>query len=257
MIKNIIKVTGLFLTLIFVSCVTNKKLTYLQQEKISSDTLRSIAPPDYKILPYDNLYIRVVTPDPKFSEMFNMISTAGGMSNISVQNADIIGYTVDGEGYIRLPYAGRIEVAGKNLRVITSEMKTLLENYIANPDVTVKILNNYVTLLGQVKAPGKYPLSTERINIFQALAMGGDLGDYSDRQVVQIIRPTTSGNIIREFSLNDRSIMTSEFYYIMPNDVIYAKPMKGRFFQFGAFPFAIITSTITTFVLIWNFVKVN
>ena len=93
------------------------------------------------------------------------------------------------------------------------------------------------------------------MNIFQALAMAGDLNEFSNRQKIQIIRQTAEGTMVREFSLTDRSIMDSEFYYVMPNDVIYAKPMKGRFFHMDAFPFSVLLSTLTTFILLWSVVK--
>ena len=67
------------------------------------------------------------------------------------------------------------------------------------------------------------------MNIFQALAMAGDLKEFSDRQRIRLIRQTSKGNIVKEFNITDRSIMTLESFYVMPNDVIYAKPMKGRF----------------------------
>ena len=85
--------------------------------------------------------------------------------------------------------------------------------------------------------------------------MGGDLSEFSNRQMVQVIRQTNNGTVVKEFSLTDRSILSSEFFYVMPNDVIYAKPMKGKFFKMNAFPYTIILSTITTFVLILNVVK--
>ena len=246
----------IILTITLSSCVTRKKLTYLQSDSFKGDTMIvTVTPTDYKVLSYDNLFIRVVTPDPRVSEMFNTLpSTSYGIS-VTEQSADIISYPVDGDGDINLPYLGRINVAGKTLSTVTSEVKTALEGYIADPAVTVKMINNYVSLLGEVQQPGKYPIYKDRLTIFQALAMAGDLTDFSNRQKIQIIRPTGSGNVIKEFSLNDISIMTSEFYYVMPNDVIYAKPMKGRIFQMNAFPYSLILSTITTFVLMWNVVK--
>jgi polysaccharide export outer membrane protein len=93
------------------------------------------------------------------------------------------------------------------------------------------------------------------MNIFEALAMGGDLGEFSNRQKIQLIRQTHDGNKIMEFSLNDRKIMATEFYYVMPNDVIYAQPMKGKFFQLNSFPYSVILSAITTFILMWNVLK--
>ena len=237
------------------SCVTNKKLTYLQDEMANDDTIKSVTPSAYKILPFDNLFIRVVTPDPQLSAMFNTIPVASYSVTVTEQSADMVSYTVDIDGYILLPYAGRIMVAGKTLNAVTAEVEKILKGYIADAAITVKLVNNYVSLLGEMQHPGKYPIYKEGMNIFQALAMAGDLGDFSNRQKLQFIRPTPHGNIIKEFSLNDRSIMTSEFFYVMPNDVIYAKPMKGRFFQLNAFPYSAFLGTITAFVLLWTVFK--
>ena len=245
----------LLITLALVSCVTNKKLTYLQLEGFPVDTIVSVTPADYKILPYDNLFIKVVTPDPEWAVMFNALPVTTSGISLTEISADIISYPVDGSGAITLPYAGRVVVAGKTLATISNDVATALKSYVADASVSVKMINNYVSLLGEVKQPGRYPVYKDRLNIFQALAMGGDLSDYSNRQVIQVIRPTAGGNIIKEFSLTDRSIMTSEFFYIMPNDVIYAKPLKGKFFQMNAFPYSIVLSSLSTFVLFWNVLK--
>ena len=237
------------------SCVTNKKLTYLQDEMANDDTIKSVTPSAYKILPFDNLFIRVVTPDPNLSAMFNTIPVASNSVTVTEQSVDMVSYTVDIDGYILLPYAGRILVEGKTLNAVTAEVEKILKEYIADAAITVKLVNNYVSLLGEVQRPGKYPIYKERMNIFQALAMAGDLGDFSDRQKLQFIRPTPHGNIIKEISLNDRSIMTSEFFFVLPNDVIYAKPVKGRFFRLNTFPYSTILSTITTFVLLMTVIK--
>jgi polysaccharide export outer membrane protein len=93
------------------------------------------------------------------------------------------------------------------------------------------------------------------MNIFQALALAGDLNEYSNRRKIQVIRQTPEGNFVKEFNLTDRSIMTSEFFYVMPNDIIYAKPMKGKFLQLNSFPYSVLLSSITTFIVIWTFVK--
>jgi len=237
------------------SCVTNKKLTYLQYQGEKSEIFKSVTPSAYTILPYDNLIIRVVTPDPKFSDMFNTLSATVGGVTMTEQSADMLSYTVDREGAIMLPYAGRFMVAGKTLEVVKTELETALKAYIADAVVLVKLVNNYVSLIGEVQHPGRYPIYKEQLNLFQALAMAGDLGEFSNRQKIQLIRQTSDGNIIKEFSLNDRSIMASEFFYVMPNDVIYAMPMKGKFFQLNAFPYSVVLSSITTFILLWNVLK--
>ena len=244
-----------FVLLSLTSCVTNKKLTYLQYEGTRNDVIKSVTPSAYKILPYDNLFIRVVTPDPQWSAMFNTMPLATNSISVSEQSADMVSYVVDDDGFIQLPYAGRIMVAGKTLAEVTDRLDQELKSYVADAAITVKMVNNYVSLIGEVQRPGRYPIYKERMNIFQALAMAGDLSVYSDRQKIQLMRQTADGNIIKEFSVKDRSIMASEFFYVMPDDVIYAKPMKGRFFRLDSFPYTIILSSVTTFVLLWNVIK--
>jgi polysaccharide biosynthesis/export protein len=245
--------TGLIsIILLMSSCVTTKKLTYLQHEGTGSNIITSANPSPYTIKPYDNLYIRIMTPDPKLADMFNAIPATMTSISMTEQSADMLSYTVDGEGNIKLPYAGKIKAAGKTLDEVTEDIDKILKAYIADAAVTVKLVNNYVSLVGEFQRPGKYLIYKERMNIFQALAMAGDLGNFSDRQKIQIIRQTDGGNLIREFTLNDRSIMTSDFYYVMPNDVIYAEPMKGRFFRMDQFPYGVILSALTTFVLFWS-----
>ena len=237
------------------SCVTNKKLTYLQYNGHRNDIAKPVAPSAYKIQPFDNLFIRVVTPDPLLSAMFNTMPVSAYGISITEQTADLVSFPVDSEGFIQIPYVGRIMVAEKTLDMITVDVEKALKSYVADAAVTVKMVNNYVSLLGEVENPGRYPIYKDRMNIFQALAMAGDLSDFSNRQKIQIIRQTADGNIVKEFSVNDRSLIVSEFFYVMPNDVIYAQPMKGRFFQIDAFPYDVVLSAITTFVLMWNVLK--
>ncbi len=255
MFKNNNIAAILLVFLVSVSCVTTKKLTYLQNENALPDSTVSATPHNYKVIPYDNLYIKVVTPDPKWSAMFNALPVATNGINVSEQSADLVSYLVDGDGMIRIPYAGKIFVSGKTLDEITSDVDKALRDYIADASITVKMINNYVSLIGEVKKPGRYPIYKDRMNIFQALALGGDLTDFSNRQKIQIVRQTINGTVVKEFSLIDRTIVTSDFFYVMPNDVIYAKPIKGKFFQMNAFPYSVILSTVTTFVLILNVLK--
>lgn len=246
--------TFCLLTVLIASCVTNKKLTYLQSEGTREEFI-AITPDTYKIQSYDNLFIRVVTPDPQLAGMFNTLPSSGSSYGMSELSADVLSYSVDLDGTIEVPYVGKFMVVGKTIDMIKDELDDALQDYITDAVVTVKMVNNYVSVIGEVRNPGKYPIYKDRLNIFQALAMAGDLGTYSNRQKLQIIRQTSDGNIVKEFSVRDRSIIGSQFFYVMPNDVIYAPPIKGRFFQMSAFPYSVILSTITTFVLIWNVVK--
>jgi polysaccharide biosynthesis/export protein len=255
LIRCSFQVLFVLIPLLVTSCITNKKLTYLQYAGTPPDSVASVTPVDYKIQPFDNIYIRVVTPDPQWSNMFNTVQASSAGSTITEQSADLISYSVDGDGNISMPYVGSLHVGGKILREIKIEVETALKAYITDAAVTVKMINNYINIIGEVNKPGRYQIYKDRMNIFQALAMAGDLGTYSDRMRVQIIRQIPEGTMVKEFSLNDRSILTSDFFYIMPNDVIYAKPIAGKFFKMDSFPYGVVLSAITTLILFLNVIQ--
>ena len=169
--------------------------------------MTSVTPAAYKIMPYDNLYIRVITPDPQWSALFNIET---GTTGLTQESAGLSGYSVDIDGNIEIPYVGKVKVAGKTLSEVKVELDSIFKNYVTDAAITVKLVNNAVSIIGEVNAPGRYVIYKDRINIFEALSLAGDLNDFSNRQKVQLIRPSPYGPSIKEFSLSDRSILSSE-----------------------------------------------
>lgn len=242
----------LLIMVLLSSCVSRQKLTYLQfndkaqvYDQSGGESRSSVTPSAYKIMPYDNLYIRVITPDPQWSELFNSMPIGAGGS-VTQESAGLFGYSVDDEGYIEIPFVNKVKVGGLTLSEIKEELDSIFKNYVTDAAITIRLVNNFISVIGEVNAPGRYPLIKDRMNIFEALSMAGDMSAYSDRQKVQLIRPSPYGPVIKEFSLADRSILSSEYYYIMPNDVIYAIPMQGRSFELNATFWSLVLSTITS-----------
>lgn len=242
----------LLIAMVLSSCVTHRKLTYLQDlGKIDDfvmpgiDTRASVTPAAYKIMPYDNLFIRVITPDPQWSAMFNTTPVGAGGA-VTEESAALLGYPVDAEGNIDMPFVGKVLVGGRTLSEIKVDLDSIFKNYVKDASITVRLVNNYVSIIGEVNAPGRYNLTKDRVNIFEALSMASDLNALSNRQKIQLIRPSPYGPVIKEFSLIDKSILGSEFYYIMPNDIIYAMPLKGRSFQVNSPVWTLFLTTITS-----------
>ena len=235
-------------------CVTTKKTAYLQEYDDSNYSTEYVPPEDYQIKANDNLYLNVATADPRQSAMFNAMGE-GGMMTFDGSTAQLYSYEVQIDGTVDLPYIGVVVVAGKTLTEAKETIEAELTDYVNEATVTVKLVNNSVTVLGEVVNPGMYPLYKERLNIYQALALAGDVDVYGNRYTVSIIRKTLEGSIVKEFDLTDRNIIDTEFYYILPNDVVYVKPMKGKFFAMATFPFTLIFAAITTFILLDNYIS--
>lgn len=238
------------------SCVTTKKTTYLQDYKKSEYPDEYVPPETYLIQPNDNLYVRVSTPDPTISEIFNAMpgtTTMGGGGEMT----QLISYPVHLDGTIVMPYIGVIEVSGKTLSEARATIEEELVGYVSDASVTVRLVNNYVSILGDVNAPGMYPIYKDRLNIYQALAMAGDVSLYGNRYKLKVVRQTPKESVIKEFNLTDENIVDSEFYYVMPNDVIYVKPLKGKYLGLSesriSFFLSLMTTAISTYILIQNY----
>lgn len=236
-------------------------MTYLQYsdkasgQRFSGEEIRpSVTPSAYKVMPFDNLYIRVLTPDPQWSELFNTMPVGAGGA-VTEESAALFGYPVDDDGRIEIPFVGKITVGGKTLAEIKSELEIEFGNYLKDYAITVRLVNNFVSILGEVTAPGRYRLTKDRVSIFEALAMANDLSVFSNRQKVQLIRPSPYGPVVKEFSLSDRTILSSDLYYVLPNDLIYVMPIQGRSFQINAAVYSLFLSTISTVLVVFGFIR--
>lgn len=209
---------------------------------------KMVTPEDYKVQVLDELYVHVSTLDPDMTELFNMASGGGNASSaLGEGDAGYNSYTINEDGCILFPYIGTISVVGKTTREIKSVISDTLSSLLKDYSVEVKLTNSYFSILGDSKS-GRYALTKERMNIFQALAQGGDFGDFSDRAHVKMIRQTKDGPIIKEFDIRSKDIVDSEFYYIQPNDVIYVQSFNGQFFEINSFAsFFSLLSTVVSF----------
>ena len=146
-------------------------------------------------------------------------------------------------------------MAEKKIETITADVEAALDNYITDTSVTVKLTSNYISHIGEVNMPDRYSIYKDRLSIYQALAMRSDMSDYSNRQQLQLIHQTARCNVVKEFTFTDISILSSEFFYFMPNDDISPKLIKGKLFHQNAFHYGIIISTFTLFFLVYNVVR--
>ena len=252
---RIYRIVGILsvVSLLCFSCVTPKKTHYLQDpDKGIAAYPQVYTPADYKVQVSDELDIDVYTLDEASQKIFNT-------SNITSANnyKGLYTYTVYDDGTIDFPYVGTVPVAGKTTREIKQDIQQRLREYVHDCSVEVKLANSYFNIITESKA-SRIQITKEKLTIFEALALARDLGMYSDRKHVQIIRQDLDGNTtINKFDLRSKDILGSEYYYIQPNDIIYVKAFQGQFFRMRNFLTAIgITSTTISFgLLIWQIVR--
>ena len=139
-------------------------------------------------------------------------------------------YQVTSDGYIPFPVLGNIYCKGMTKQQLKTELDTRLKQYLTDPVVTVRHINFNISILGDVGSPGQKTSSTERLNIFQALALAGDMRDSANRTNVKLIRYSEESgkDITYNLDLSEASIVNSPYYYLQQNDILYVEPDKNK-----------------------------
>ncbi|WP_417608019.1 polysaccharide biosynthesis/export family protein [Owenweeksia hongkongensis] len=224
------------LALVAVSCVSKKRLTYLQQSDENADsTVYQLQRNKYNVQPNDILNINVRSFDKETSELFNSSQTQSMNMNAGDLIFYLTGYTVDLNGDIDMPILGKINVAGSN----TDEIKTLVEaelnNYFRDNAVyvTVQLAGVRYSVIGDAARPGKYVIYQNQVNIFEALAMAGDITMVGDRREIEIVRQIGTGVEILTLDLTNSEVLSNPDFFIQPNDIINVKPLGVKSFGIG------------------------
>lgn len=219
---------GSILVCLLTSCGSVKDIAYLQGD----DLLKKMTVIDtvtLKIQKNDLLDINVSCPNQDLLRPFLRYGSQYD-SNGSMGGGSSSGYLVEADGTINFPLIGEIKVAGMTRRQLISLIQNSLEkgNYIKDPVVTVRFLNFHISILGEVSRPGTYNISTERITLFEALSLAGDLTIHGRRNRVAVIRETNGIRTILYHDLRSRDIFQSPDYYLKQNDMVYVEPNRVR-----------------------------
>jgi len=207
---------------------------------------------DYTIHPGDNLYIKINSLDQKS----NYFEDFGNYSNYYTESGIYLNsYTVSDSGYVEFPLIGKVMVINLTLDEIRKALQEKVNEYLKNTVVIVKLANFRISMLGEFKNPGKYVVYQDKITLFEAIAMAGDLSDFARKNRSLLIRQTEDGTKSYRINLNDRNILESDLYYLMPNDIVYVEPVRGKQFAFKEFPYVLIFTTITTTLLLIEYFK--
>lgn len=211
------------------SCYKYPKLIYLRDDaNMFSDrpTVIESAPKDYYVQPNDILNIRVQSTDADVNELFNMSAGANMWNPGDPANVFLSGFSVDRSGNIRLPILGELHVGNKTIPDIERQIQREVDRYIINASVNVKLVSFKVTILGEVSRPGQYLIFNGQANIFEVIGMAGDITPRGKKHDVKLLRQTDAATQVVLVDLTNPQLISSNYYFIQPNDVIYVEPFK-------------------------------
>lgn len=226
---------GIFIlgALLLASCATNKRAAYIQQ--VQTDIPTTIEQ-DYqiRIKPLDRLTVTINSKDPELAAPFNAASSYNSLNGLSSYSSSSNGnlqiLTVDKEGKIQLPIIGEIDCDGLTRNELAKKIEnTIRENgMVHDPIVIIQFADVKFSVLGEVARPGQFSITKDRISLFDALAMAGDLTIYGQRENVALIREENGMRTVHYFDLKNPDILTSPYFYLQQDDVVYVTPNKYK-----------------------------
>ena len=247
-------IAGIILFL-YSGCVTQHDLEYMQAKNKNTQAYNEAEMPDYKLKPNDELYIQFSSLDPAEASIFADARNPQSTQVMDPYGAYLISYSIDKDGFLLLPVLGKINVKDRTLSQVSSILTDSLSHILSQPMVKVKLVNRFISVLGYVARPGHYPYSQDKLSIYDALGLAGDITIYGNREEITLTRSENGKNIQKYIDLTSPDILGSEYYYLRPNDMIYVKPLRKRFWGMQEFPFAIILSALSVTLLFYTVIK--
>ena len=240
------------LALLLSSCYSHRVIGYLQeptkQNKLPVYDTASYEP--YRIRINDEIIYRLITMDETMSKML------GANTNVSSgQYAN--SYRVYADGTVDLPFIKPLKIQGLTEVEAQDTLRKAFREIIPDADVKVALYNKYFSVIGDAHS-GQYYIYKEKMNIFQALAMTGDVMNSGDRRHIRIVRPRDGAQEpeVLEFDMRTNTIIDSKYYYIYPNDVIYVARTRNSFYTVPSYAgfTGLITSSVALLTTVLNYV---
>lgn len=119
-------------------------------------------------------------------------------------------FLIGPDGNIVYPLVGTITAAGRTINDLKELLAVKLADYIADPSVSVKLLNNQgnaIFVIGKVNKPGQV-FAGRRIDVLQALSLAGGLTVFASEGNINIQRRV--GNEIKVFPFDYGNVMDGE-----------------------------------------------
>ena len=174
-------------------------------------------PYQYKIVPNDRLSILFYNHPELSTRDIRSAITAGR-----------IGILVNPDGTVRMPLIGTVKIAGLTVQEATNLLINEYSKYIKNAHMYLEVLNKRVYVLGEVRRPGKIPITNEVMSVIEAIADAGGFTDFAKRNQIKIIRGTPSHPIVVDVDLTKLNKLSRANLTLYPNDVVYVVPNNMR-----------------------------
>ncbi len=249
----------IFILLLSSGCARYKNIAYVQDRYEVTDSLKQYIDVtkggDLVLRIDDNVYINVYGLDYRQLELFNKQAGNNRSTNVNEVALYLQGYFINNKGKVELPVIGKVKLNGLTLAQAKDTLQNKVDEYLIGATVDIRLLSYNITVLGEVKRPGKFNFYKREINILDVIARAGDLANYGDARNVILFRETNGKSETYNFDLTSSDFFNSPHYWLKPNDVIYVKPLRSKMVSVNAPTFTLIFSGLTALILLLSYIQ--
>jgi polysaccharide export outer membrane protein len=245
-IKHILFLPAIILLL--TSCYGYRNTGLLQEHNNKLPKYTQADYQEYKIRVNDEIVFRLITSDETISRLITSNQT------VSIAQSSI-SYRVFPDGTVDLPFIKNIPVAGLTFNEAIIVIEKRFREIIPDAAVKLTLANKTFTVIGEAGS-GVYNIYKDKLTLFQALSMSGDINYTGDYRKVRILRETDDGTQVLTFDIRPASIVDSKYYYVYPNDIIYVQRDSASFYKvnnYSSFITLISSSLSLLFTVLYYF----
>jgi len=226
---------------------TKKGASYLSEKVDKTEKNYVITPNDYlELKVYTNNGELIIDPNYGLMKEYNV-----PMNQNSNLNQNKPKYLVKPDGTADLPMLGNIDLKGMTLYDATQLLEKMYSQFYEEPFVYLKLVNKRVILL---KGEDGYviPLDNENMTVFEILALGGGVNNYSKAFKVRIIRGDLSNPEVFVLDLSTIEGIMKANVKVQPNDIVYVEPVRKVITESirDIVPVLALFSTVITLILV-------
>lgn len=245
--NRLISILCIVFAMTLVSCHAPLEMAYISDaerdsaQQILTSYANTIHPGDQLYIYVNSEIIESVIPFNQETHIVALEMSRMNPSNISAsanqrksylrtKKAEVAGYLVDENGFITFPVIGKVQAGGISYDSLQNllQKKLIIGGYVLDPVVTVSPMNFRVSVVGEVRVPQELHVTGERLTIFEALAMCGDVTDSGMRTNVIVMREKHGELTPIQVDLTKKTIFGSEVYYLQQNDIVYVEPTLAK-----------------------------
>ncbi len=245
--------------LLLSSCIPQKNLLLMQYDKLIDSTYattfegKQFEDTIYRIQPNDYLYISVTSVEKPITQFVEPVAV---INYLNSENQALVGYHVYDDGTIYFPYVGLIPLGGLTIREARDTLKVHVAQLVGRCRIEVTLINNTIYMLGEFVKQGTYNMTRNKLTIFEAISLAGGLTDYAKRNRIKVLRNEHGEKKMYVIDLRSGNLIGKNMFYVYPNDLIYAEPMRAKSIGITpTFSLAVLTTLITFAILIQTMLK--